>query len=258
MVGILLFVVSMPFAVRAAGFAKQSLFLSQSTVVEGQTVFIYAVVTDDSDTPFVGILRFSDETGGIGSTTVTLQPGKASTVSVPWKPTAGQHTVTAAFVSHDGTVTESEDAIFFVDKTPAPPVADQLTQQPLLTAVTDQSKTIGTTTVGSSEPIVQTIKRVAPGVAVNTVPLFDTVDSLRTRSVQALDHGTEWSKSAITKAATAPSSILNTLWLIVSTLALYVCASLAYVVANIALFYPAIVVIFFLVLWKIYKTIRGR
>lgn len=255
-VGIAFLIASLiPAAALAAGFAKQSLFLSQSTVVEGQTVFIYAVVTDDATAPFSGVLRFSDEAGVIGSTTVTMDPGKASTVSIAWTPKAGQHTITAALVARDGTVAESEDAVFVVDKTPAPPVADQL--EPPGTTETQPEPRVGTTTVGSSAPIVTTIAKFAPGVAGNVAPVFTNIDSIRTNSVKRLDDGTEWSKDAISKAAAAPSGLLNTLWLIVSTFALYVCASLAYVVANIALFYPAIVVIFFLVLWKLYRMVRG-
>ena len=253
----LLLVFLMPASVLAAGFAKQSLFLSQSSVTEGQTVFIYAVVTDDSDTPFTGILGFYDETGAIGSTTVTLLSGKASTVSVPWTPKAGVHQVIAKLVAKDGTVTETENATFTVDAVPPPqPVKETPTTEPAVAKKNTVTATTTTTTIDSSAPIEKSLSNIAPSIAPKATPIFGAIDSFRGTSVKLLDNGSDWSKNSITKAALAPGGFMNTVWLIFTTLVLYVCASLTYVVSNIALFYPAIVIIFLFVLWRIYRTIR--
>lgn len=251
---VLLSALAIPMVTSAAGFAKQSLFLSQSSVVEHQTVFIYAVVTDDTETQFSGTLHVTDELGDIGSTSVTLPAGKASTVSVPWTPVAGQHTVTAQLIAKDGTVTESEKATFTVDAAPPPPVKDQLPTT--LPQKTTAPTMIGTTTVDSSVPIERSLSTIVPSVAPSTIPVFNAIDSFRKASVTALDGGSKWSQGSITKAASAPGGVVNTLWLVFSTFLLYLCASLAYVISNIALFYPALVVLFLFILWRIYRAIR--
>src|SRR5512146_3275976 len=79
----------------AAGFAPQSIFLSKRPVGEGDTVRIYAIVSNPSGAQFSGIVNSSEGTDDIGSVSVTLAAGATQTASVLWKPTAGSHTVTA-------------------------------------------------------------------------------------------------------------------------------------------------------------------
>src|SRR3989344_7118699 len=114
-----------PLSAGAAGFAKDSLFLSKSPVTEGETVFIHAVVANDNASAFTGNVVFSVQDGSasggkdsIGSVAVTLPPGGAQAVSVSWQPTGGSHKVTAELTAGDGTVAESEHATFAVQEKP--------------------------------------------------------------------------------------------------------------------------------------------
>ena len=237
-----------------AGFAKQSLFLSQATVTEGQTVYVYAVVDNDNPEAFTGTLHVSDETGPIGNVPVTLQSGKAGTVSVVWKPLAGTHTVTAALTSSAGDTVESQDAVFVVNPKPLPAVpSDSPANSNSYTHSHTTSSTSTEPVVESSSPVVRSIARISTPLAIHSQPIFNSIDSLRLDGVTRLEQGTDWSKINISKQSTAPSSFPNTLWLILSTLVLYFCTAFAYLLSNIGIFYPVLVFIFFFILWRIYK-----
>jgi len=58
----------------AAGFATQSVFLSQNPVTAGESVLIYASITNTTDTLFQGSVAFRDTTlqADIGSVSVSL------------------------------------------------------------------------------------------------------------------------------------------------------------------------------------------
>ncbi len=243
-----------PDLAHGAGFAKQSLFLSQSTVTEGQTVFIYAVVTDESPNNFSGTLNFKDETGLIGKATISLEAGKATTASVSWTPKAGTHTVTATLTSAGDTV-ESQEAVFVINPKPVPADSAATTHTPDAIDALSQP-TASSTTIDSSEPVVASIGRVSTPLASRSQPVFSSIDSVRQQGVDRLYQGTQWSKGNIAKSATAPSGLSNTMWLILSTLVLYICTAFAYLLSNIGIFYPAILFIFFLILWKTYKLFR--
>ena len=242
-----------PGVVQATGFAKQSLFLSQSSVTEGQTVFIYAVVEDSTPNAFVGTLRFSDENGLIKEIPVSLESGKASTVSVPWQPKAGTHTVTATLATTAGTAVESQDATFTIN---APHPTASTPVQPSTTKNTERVSFSDQTIVSSSTPVINLIGRFLPQAAAKSQPVFTSIDTLRTNSVAKLDQGTTWSKANMQQSAATPGSTQNTLWLILNTFVLYLCSSVAYALAHVGIFYPALVGIFFFILWRIFKLFK--
>jgi hypothetical protein len=244
-------VLLLPLTALAAGFAKQSLFLSQSTVSQGETVFIYAVVENDTQSAFSGTLKFADANGPIGSTPVSLNSGAAATVSVSWKPTAGEHDVTANLTTTDGAVVESEDSKFLIQPTPFSTSA-AATQSP----DSESSELSSSTTVESSKPIEQWVASTSPFIANYTAPILSTIDSGRTVSAAKLQTGNEWAEHSLATSVTKPSSWLNTLWLITATAILYICSALIYVVENIGVFYPLFAVIFFFLLSRLYRFTR--
>jgi len=234
----------------AASFAKQSMFLSQSTVTEGETVFIYAVVTNDSPQYFSGTLKFADGSGPIGSASVGLKPGVASTVSVAWKPSAGQHTVTANLVNTSNKVVESEESIFFVNEKPSPAVAQATQQLPTASSTPAQS------TIESSQPLEEWVGNLSPAVGERTTPILRSVDSARATADRTLQKGSAWSKDRIAQTAREEKGWLNTLWLILATVSLYVCTVLSYAISTIGIFYPIIAAVFFYILWRLYRMVR--
>ncbi|MDQ5955041.1 MAG: hypothetical protein QG621_44 [Patescibacteria group bacterium] len=244
-----------PFVVQAAGFAKQSMFLSQSSVTEGETVFIYAVVENVSPNSFAGVLKFSDASGAIGQTAVTLKTGVADTASVTWTPKAGQHDVTAKLVTPDGTVVESQNAVFYINPKPTPASPSTASSGGTIAEPT-VSATSTPAHIESSEPLQQYVLKYTPFASTYTAPVFSNIDKARSTSAQKLTGGTAWSTKALQDASAKPSSWKNTLWLIAVTAVLYVCSALSYLITNIGVFYPAFAVLFFFILWRVYRFAR--
>jgi hypothetical protein len=246
--GILFFLA--PSLVFAAGFAKQSLFLSKSTVTEGDTVLIHAVISNDTDAKFAGTLILKDETGSIGTVPVTLAAGEADTLSVSWKPLAGTHAVSAELDATDGTVVETQTASFYIAPKPLPAAAAQ-----------------AAAAVDSSAPIDQAITNVSPAAGSAAQPVLGTIDSARAAAVGVLDSQIAGTKSALaaqsglvlgaeTSKSAAPSSATQTGMTILQTIYLYILTVLRFILASAGIFYPVVAILFLFFLYKLFSRMR--
>lgn len=235
----------------AAGFASQSLFLSKSTVTEGEIVRVYAVVENDTATSFSGTLVLSDEDGQIGTVPVSLTAGEADTLSVSWKPSAGRHTVTANLENATGASVTSESASFTISQKPEPAAASPATPA----------------RVDSSAGIQDAIANISPGAAQTLAPALNIIDSGRAKAASALDSGISYTKSqavpgqvlgaeTVKNTQPTPSGIGHTLWQVSMTLALYVLSILRYIVGNAGVFYPVLAVVFLFFLWRMFRRYR--
>jgi hypothetical protein len=258
--GLVLALLLIPSVVFGAGFAKQSLFLSQATVTQGETVFIYAVVENDSPSYFTGTLKFADESGAIGNASVSMKPGEAATYSTAWKPKAGQHSVSANLVNTSGDVVESENATFFVNSVPSPasPPGENVSIAFTNNASSSNATLNASSTIQTSQPLENWLASSSPIVSKYVTPVLTAIDSGRTAASHVITQGTQWSKDTLKHAATAPGGWQNTLWLILATLGLYTFAALSYLINNIGVFYPAFAIIFFFILWRAYRLVRRR
>ncbi len=109
---------ALPTMVFGAGFVKQSLFLSKSSVTEGEVVLIHAVIGNESAEAFAGELLFTDNGKAVGSVPVSLSAGEAETASVSWKPLAGSHKVSATLKTKAGTLAEEHSETFSIKEKP--------------------------------------------------------------------------------------------------------------------------------------------
>lgn len=238
-----------PIFAGAAGFAKGSLFLSRSNVTEGEAVRVYTVVSNDATTTFTGSVIFTDGTLSLGSVAVTLTVGEAQTVSVYWKPTAGTHTVTAKLTSKSGTVAESESSNFTVKEKPKP-VDTASTTYPIATYVE------------SSQAIEDTVGNYVPAASGVIAPALDFIDSLRGKGAEAIQKGIDWSKAKMASkgqvegAEDSKGSWMDTAMTMLATLSLYGLTVLLFVISHIGAFYPVIAIIFFYLLWKLFRGVR--
>ncbi len=250
-----------------AGFAKQSLFLSQSTVTEGDTVLIYTVVSnDDPAHKFAGTLVFTDAGKAVGTVPVALAAGKASTVSVSWEPTAGSHTIVAELTDSSGASVGQEQATFDINTKPQP--AAKNTEN--TAAAANAGNLLGGGAVDTSQNIQNSIASFSPVVANTSKPVFSTLDSARVGAAKILDSGIAWSKQQVNNKKTgqvlgasssnqvvsAGNSTLALLWLILTTTLLYLLSILRYVVANAGIFYPVVAILFLYFLWKMFQRFR--
>lgn len=241
-----------------AGFAKQSLFLSKSPVTEGDSVHIYAVLSNEAAAAFSGSVVISDGGTEVGSAAASIAAGGAQTVSVPWKPAAGSHTLTAKLTGGDGTVVESETEMFTINEKPKP-------VEPAPAAASTSSSAA---VVESSQNIQNQIGSFSPAAEQASKPVFTTLDGLRSSAADLID-----SQLASTRAKLAgksPSGIVagiatgtptssnawGTTSTILYTLYLYLLTVLRFIIGNAAVFYPVLVIVFFYLLWRSYRWAR--
>ncbi len=247
----------LPSLAAAAGFANGSLFLSKSSVTEGDTVLIHAVVSNDESSKFSGTVVLLDAGTTIGTLPVSLAAGAAQTVSVSWEPTAGAHTVSAKLTATDGTVVQQESQTFTIAAKP----------KPASSIATDQSAAA----VGSSADIQKSIANVSPQVADAAQPLFTVIDGARSGIADVLDTQITNTKTSLTKTQN-PGLVLGTstkaiadpivknpwgsFWYVLYTAYLYILTVLRWLVGNAGIFYPVVAILFLYILWRIFRRIR--
>ncbi len=247
---VLVAVLFFPTITFGASFARESLFLSKSSVVEGETVIIHTIVSNEAAAKFSGTLTLANGDVKIGTVPVTLLEEEAHAVSISWKPTAGTHTIEATLTGTDGKVVEETSATFRIQEKP--------------------KEGVGATTseVQSSADIQNQLASISPGAAEAAAPVFSTIDSVRGSIAGAIDKGIAWAESqAVPKKQSAmvlgaqdgdeeSKGIMGTLWTILTTLLLHVFSILKFLISNAGIFYPLFAVLFLYSLWRLYKRMR--
>lgn len=249
-VAALLAILASPFIAGAAQFAPSSLFLSKDKVMEGDTVLIHAVVQNNSTTTFSGNLVIRSDDTEVGSVPVTLASNEVRAVSLSWTPRAGSHEIIAALLDKGGTAVQSEKKTFKVDAKPKPVVV--------------ASSSVAAT-VESSDSIKEKIDSVSPAAGNALSPVFRLVDGGREAVAEVLDTQIEKAKPKVTPlpgvVAGADTSIETPeqgSWFssIFYTIYFYILTVLRYVVGSAGIFYPLLAIIFFYILWRMFKRFR--
>jgi len=238
---LILFTLLTPSLAFAAGFAKESLFLSKSPVTEGDTVFIHAIVANDSATSFAGEVIFEDGDTKIGTIAVSIAAGGAETASLSWSPAVGTHPVVAELTAKDGTVVEKLSATFTIQAKPKS---------------AEETAPASSTDVQSSDTVKEAIAGISPGLADTLQPAFATIDSLRQKGADALDKGIAWAKTPEGEIAGSSTGIGGTVLGVVKTFSTYVMELLRFILNNAGIFYPALAIAFLYVLWRTFKRFR--
>ncbi|MFA7310034.1 MAG: Ig-like domain-containing protein [Candidatus Paceibacterota bacterium] len=137
----------------AAGFAPGSLWLSRTTAVAGDTVKLYTVVYNSSESPIVGTVEFKADTSMLRDVGVQLASGETKIVSADWTALAGSHSFSAQFASASSTVEHTATNSVSITVSPAP-----------LSAI-DSVSLSATQILASSSPAVQNAVSAVTGTA---------------------------------------------------------------------------------------------
>jgi len=240
-------------ASQGAGFAAQSIFLSRTPVTEGESVLVYASVTNPSGDSFQGTLVFKDTSREIGSVSVSLSSGEARLVSISWTPAAGSHLVTAELRDGSGKVVATESETFTV----APKLASA--------AIPDSNNLAQ---VESSASIGERITTLSPQAGAAAQPVLSALDSARVAAANILDSQIAQTKpklpgmvlGAETKKAAQGGWLQNIVgWLLAVfwTLYFYLLTILRSIVGSVAFFYPIFVFLSIYLLFKLYRKMSG-
>lgn len=81
------------------GIIAGQIWYSQDPLVEGQTVKIHTAVWNGDDKPLVARVEFYDKNVILGTRDIEVQAQSLKDVSVSWKVTAGDHSISAKIIS---------------------------------------------------------------------------------------------------------------------------------------------------------------
>ncbi len=250
--------VLIPSVSMAAGFAKDPIFLSKTPVTEGQSVHMYAVISNTDTAVFVGTLVFYDGTAKIGGTAINLAAGATQTASVLWTPAAGVHAINAQLVAKDGSVAEQTAQNFTINAKP----------QPVSTTGSNTAFAQTAASIDSSAAIQKDIAGVSPQVASVTEPVFSTIDSARNGIANALDGQISTTKQKVSTtpkpgivagAATEDVQVQNPttgFWYWLYTIYLWILIAVRWLVGNAGVFYPVLAIAFLYLIYRMYRRFR--
>ncbi|MEI7720251.1 MAG: hypothetical protein WCI89_03530 [bacterium] len=231
----------------AASFANSSIFLSKSSAVAGDNIFVHVVIKNDTETKFAGNILFQDGDATIGTLPASLASGEGNVFSVSWVPTAGSHTITATLEDSGGATVEKQSGTFVVA---AAPVSTNATQ---------------TASVDSSVAIQQTIANISPAVASTTQPLFSALDSVRQGAANIIQDQITATMPKVMPSVLGTSTVYKaqtqpgwSFWSILWTIYLYILTILKSILSTAVFFYPFLALLFFFLLWRLLKRIGGR
>ena len=262
----------LPSGAFAAGFVSQPIFLSTSPVTVGQNVRVYAIVSNDSPISFTGSVLISADGTLLGSPSSTMAIGATQTVSASWTPTTpGDHVIMAQLTANDGSVVQQVSQTFTITA-PPPPV------EPASASSTDANSYVGDSGYEPSTGIQDAIASISPALATDTQSVFAAIDTIRQAAAALLNTQISGADQALTVihasastsiatdtpnaftnlqplASTVPSlstsqnSVKSIFW----NIYLYILLALRFLIDNAAIFYPFLVLIFFYIIWRVYK-----
>lgn len=247
----------LPTLALGVGFAKQSIFLSKSSVTEGDTVLIHAVVANDAAGTFSGSLVLRDGEEKVGTVPVNLGAGEAFAGSVSWKPLAGKHTISAELVDKAGEPVEVMSESFTIKDPPSPKATEG---QENLAAVE------------TSADIQEQIGNLSPSVQSATAPVFSAIDSGRSRVADVLDNQlviakakiggdvegaeTEREEGDLPAGEAGLPDTVGGFWLALWTVYFYILTVLRFLVGNAGVFYPVFALALLYFVFKMFRRFR--
>lgn len=255
---------SLPLSVEAAaiGFSGEPVWLSNTPVIEGETVLVHAALTNGAEQPLTGTLIFRADGTSIGSVPINLKAEEARVVSVSWTPKSGTYELAVELAN------------------PSVPSAKRTETLKVSVASREATRSAAASALGvqslSSNPqftdsssIQTAIAGVSADVGAVVAPGFIAVDSwrksgsdfLNTKSAAAKAEVSALSdKKAALKEADTPEAKKEsrnlTLWQMVRTLLLYIYQALNLLVSKAGVFYPVVAFGFFFFLWKMWQRFR--
>ncbi len=102
-------------AVSDSGFLNDTIWYSEKSFVEGDTIEIHTAVWNAEDVSLSAKVEFTDGNTILGSRSVTVPVRTLQDVFITWKVTAGEHTIKATIKNATTTVNGKATAITFAD-----------------------------------------------------------------------------------------------------------------------------------------------
>ncbi|MCR4325922.1 MAG: hypothetical protein NUV59_03950 [Patescibacteria group bacterium] len=181
-----------------AGFAPGGVWLSKTSLTAGDTVRIYTVVYDSTDSPIGGSVSFLVDGDTIATQSFELGAGETKIKSAEWKASAGTHEISASL---SDVIDKDTGEALPLEKTTAGSVS--------ITVIEPPPPPVVAQVVASASEIV---KASAPAVIQASGKAFDSLEYFRESAVRVLESqlAASGAASGVSSPATSDSQVLGT------------------------------------------------
>lgn len=107
-----------------ANFTPDMIWVSQDSIIEGDTVDVYVTVFNTSGGVLEGVVEYYNEETLLGDVPVSVSKDSAELVILSWKPKEGRKSVSAKFLQNEDVVEETKRVSVSVAPAPVKETAD--------------------------------------------------------------------------------------------------------------------------------------
>lgn len=258
------------------GFIPGQIWYSKDPLVEGDTVNVYTAIWNNNSTSLSSKVEFYDKNVLLGSREVVVPAMKLQEVSVSWKVTSGDHSISAKIIS-PSIVTSGKKQVITLDNnlTSAsrkfvPVVLNTAEGTPASSS--DVLKSQLDKATSSLDNILPPSISTPVSENINIVENFreTTLDKVTQsklstqKKIEALDKITENSKSTDDKKVTAKDTAEKKVNMSdatekpISYIKIFLLSILSFILGSKFIFYSLIIVLLFFIVRGIYHKIRNR
>lgn len=261
---------TLSFAAIQAGFPSQALWVSKSSIVEGETIVISAVVLNAGSDVLRATLVFTSDGTRIGAREFTIPGGESQIHSMDWRPKRGEYRIAAKIEGTSAPLSQKETSAILVSVA-EPPVPSAM--QETISQMTQTAAMIAS----SSAPILEQAARAlfAQTEALRNVGIEHLENYLASNAIQMTSLASE-APSAAGAGAASPSrrnvkgASTNTLDDDVSgfdapkernifdKIAQAAAAAALFTMKSMVLFYPLLAFLFFGLLYFLARRVRRQ
>lgn len=243
---VILWILFFPFTTHAfAGFASSPVWISSVSPTERDSLKLFAVVNNTSTTTVSGTVSFLIDQTIIGSVQTSLVPGDAQILSVEWKAVADTHTLSATF-TEDGD-SPDQPPITSITTPLTITVAEIPQKSPALkyfNTVLDTAEVIKDSTISEALQTIEDIRKKGADYFANQIALSTDSPTIQNTNSQGKVLGAETENTAVMAATASASEKPGGFSFTLNRLG-------QFIFEHPILFYPALLLFLFFMLWLI-------
>lgn len=270
------FTFPLAYSYAATGFVPGQIWYSPEKLSEGETVKIHTVVWNGGDASLQTKVEFYDKNVILGTRDVTVLAGQLKEVSISWKITSGDHTISAKLISSSVTSngkkeiitldnTKTEESKIFIPVTISKINGEPATSSDIIKNEINKAESkIGDVIPASiSTPVSDTFSKL-DFIRDDTFLKIDEAKKETKTRLDLMNTQSSSGKVLDTKNKDSKINTTNTETEVVSSptdkpiayIKLFFLSILAFIFGNKIVFYGLIVIVTFLILRAIYRKIK--
>lgn len=261
---ILSFVVFVPtaFAEIVNGFILDQIWYSNNSPKEGDIVNIYTAVWNGNKNPLSAKVEFYDKNVILGTRDIVIPSEKLSEVSVSWKVTGGDHSISAKIISSTlNTNSGKKETVVLEDNTTT---IDKKFVPIVVKEEEGKSSTSNDVIKGELDKVTEKIDSVLPESVSNKVSSgVNSIETFRDKTLQKIIENKDETAQKISEyksfvEGTTDENLQSVTEKPIAQVKLFFLKVLNIIFSNKIVFYSLIVFIVFYILRGIYRKIRNR